>query len=122
MNKTYKYIDLNILMNFSNNNEKFIKEIITIAIQQITNDISDYQAALISKDYKKVGAICHKIRSSMNYIGISKNVITKIKLIEKLIKEEKDYPKIDKYSNQIIEMSLNAINELKIILKTLALK
>lgn len=54
MNTSYKYIDLTSLINFSNNDEKFIKEIITIAIQQTTTDVSNYQSALLSKDYEQI--------------------------------------------------------------------
>ena len=122
MNTSYKYIDLTSLINFSNNDEKFIKEIITIAIQQTTIDISNYQSALLSKDYKQIGSICHKICSSMNYIGVRADIIAKIKLIETIIYEGKDYLKVDTSSNEIIEIILNTINELKLILKTLALK
>lgn len=122
MNTSYKYIDLTSLINFSNNDEKFIIEIITIAIQQTTNDVSNYQSALLSKDYKQIASICHKICSSMNYIGVHTNIIAKIKQIETIIYEEKNYLKVDTSSNEIIEIILNTINELKLILKTLALK
>ncbi len=122
MNTSYKYIDLTSLINFSNNDEKFIKEIITIAIQQTTTDVSNYQSALLSKDYKQISSICHKICSSMNYIGARADIIAKIKLIETIIYEGKDYLKVDTSSDEIIEIILNTINELKLILKKLALK
>lgn len=82
MSEAQKYTDLNYLNNFSDGNEKFVREVVVICVEQTTKEIINLKAALAAGEFKRIGQICHKLRSSMGFMGISAEVTEKLKQLE----------------------------------------
>jgi len=70
-NQTTKSFDLSYLRSISNNNEDFIKEMISTFIQTLPITIAEIKTALHNENWEGVGRGVHKIKSSITLIGLS---------------------------------------------------
>lgn len=81
---SYTHIDLSYLIDFSNGNAAFMKEIILISIDQTAEEILNFRNALSEGNHQLIAQICHKLRSSMGFMGISAELIGTLKQAEVL--------------------------------------
>jgi PAS domain S-box-containing protein len=63
-------IDLTYLKKVSNNNEEFIKEIISTFLETMPKTIEDIKANLADKNWIQVGKVAHKIKPTITLMGI----------------------------------------------------
>jgi HPt (histidine-containing phosphotransfer) domain-containing protein len=82
MRESYQHIDLSYLEEFSKGDKNFIKEIISISVEQTGDEISNLKSAIEQGAYNQVGRICHKLRSSMGFMGTSPKLIEELKELE----------------------------------------
>ncbi len=83
MDKKY---NLTNLKNMIGENDEAIKNFVQLFIQTSTQQSDEISSALDVQDYETVGAIAHKLKSSINLLGI-KELENDIKVIEKSAKE-----------------------------------
>lgn len=111
MHNQYKHINLSYLKDFSDGDEKFISDLISTFITQTDTEIVRLKEALKHSDFEKIAKICHKLRSSMGFMGVAAELIGKLKYIEKLGAENPGATKIQ--TEEVIETCGNINQELK---------
>ncbi len=75
----YSYIDLTYLRNFSQGNQNFVHEILTVALEQTGSELLALSNALARNDSLQIGRICHKLRSSLGFLGVRPSLIEQLK-------------------------------------------
>lgn len=66
----YKIINTNHLNSLSRGNTSFIKEIVTIFLEQNPIEIMELEKAIEFKDYDAIRSIAHKMKTSVGFIGL----------------------------------------------------
>jgi len=95
--KLYSLINLH---NISRGNPEFIKKMIIIFIDQVQEVIPSAEAALSCDEFLILSQLIHKIKPSIEGMGIS-SIIEEIKNLEKVSKEGSDKEKIKDLFTQI---------------------
>jgi CheY-like chemotaxis protein len=77
--------DLSYLRSISNNNEEFIKEMITTFIQTLPLTIDEIQSSAKASNWETVGRAVHKIKPSITLIGLgdAKSLAVEIETLAK---------------------------------------
>lgn len=110
--KNEKLYDLKSLHTISRGNPEFITKMIIIFIDQINEVIPNAESALSSNDFLVLSQLIHKIKPSIEAMGIS-SITEDIKMLEKISKEGSDTEKITNTFFQIKNILLTAIEQLK---------
>ncbi|MEL1253542.1 PAS domain S-box protein [Flavobacterium sp. DGU38] len=110
--KNEKLYDLKSLHSISRGNPEFITKMIIIFIDQINEVIPNAESALSSNDFLVLSQLIHKIKPSIEAMGIS-SITEDIKMLEKISKEGSDTEKITNTFFQIKNTLLTAIEQLK---------
>ena len=73
MEKTHnnKVTDLTYLIQVSNGDDHFIKEMIDVYMQQTPEAIGNLEKHLKNKDWEMVRVVTHKIKPSFSFFGLS---------------------------------------------------
>lgn len=107
-----KLYDLKILESISRGNSEFTVKMIRIFIDQIAEVMPDAEAAISSDNFLVLSRMMHKIRPSIEGMGIL-SMVEEIKILEKISKEGADKDIIKKMFYQIKNTLLNVIEQLK---------
>ena len=107
--------DLSYLSGMSGGNPDIIKEMINIFIEQTQEYIVDMQKFLNEKDYIQLGKLAHKAKSSVAIMGMN-DLAANLKTLELIAKESKDVETYPKYVSSFVDLSKQAIAELKELL------
>ncbi len=87
---TNKHVtDLTYLKTMSNGNMKIIKEMVEMFKEQIPIYINELKTSLVKKDYHSLSENAHKIKSSLNIVGMN-NLATIMKQLELKAKKQED--------------------------------
>jgi PAS domain S-box-containing protein len=75
--------DLNKLLSIANGNHDFVKKMVNLFIEQVPISMDEIQTAYNHNDYERVAAIAHRIKPSIDNMGINslKNEIRQIELL-----------------------------------------
>lgn len=111
MAESYQHIDLSYLEEFSKGDKKFIKEIISISVEQTGDEILNLKNALAEGAYNQIGRICHKLRSSMGFMGTSPKLIEELKQLEG--SSQKDEAGFKSKTEHVITVCTRINSELK---------
>lgn len=111
MQNQYMHIDLSYLQDFSQGDEKFMKELISTSVAQTDAEVAWLKDALKTSDFERIARICHKLRSSMGFMGVSAELIGKLKYIETLGSTDPEILKTQ--TEEVIETCNNINRELK---------
>lgn len=84
-----KLYNLNSLHNLSRGNEEFVQKMISIFINQTTETLIKIEEAISIKDFIEVSRLIHKIKPSVEGIGVT-SIIENVKQLEKTAKEAKE--------------------------------
>lgn len=104
--------NLSILRNLSRGNIDFVQKMIRIFIEQTSKTIEDIEAAIQEENYNEVSRLIHKIKPSVESLGIS-SILPEMTTFEKTVTIETDKEKI-KTSFSTIKSTLTlAIAQLK---------
>ncbi|MBE8726382.1 PAS domain S-box protein [Flavobacterium hungaricum] len=110
--KDKKLYDLKSLYSIGRDNPEFITKMIIIFIEQIKEVIPNAEAALSCDEFLVLSQFIHKIRPSIEGMGIF-SIIEDIKILEKISKEGSDKEKITSIFFQIKDTLLTAVEQLK---------
>ena len=89
-----KLYDLSSLNNLSRGNKKFVEKMIIIFIEQTSSTIEKVEKAIENKNYKEITQLIHKIKPSIEAVGVI-SILDDIKKLEKLAIESGDIAKIN---------------------------
>jgi two-component system, sensor histidine kinase len=75
-----KLFDLSKLIGLSRGDESFVETTIKLFIQETTESLEQINNASLTSDFKKIGSVAHKLKSSVDVMGIHslKNTILQI--------------------------------------------
>ena len=62
--------DLSMVQSVSGGDETFIRKMVTLFIETVPQNIVDLQAALTAENWEQVGKTAHKLKSTIDSMGI----------------------------------------------------
>ena len=105
-------VDLSYLKNVSNNNEQFIKEIVSAFLESMPSTVLDITAQLAKKDWDQLAKVVHKIKPTITLMGIH-DLKDKIILLEKETRNGQDENTIQTLANEVNKFLTQAIDSLR---------
>ena len=85
--------NLSSLNNLSRGNQEFVQKMITVFIDQTIETIEKVEKAIPLNDFQEVSRLIHKIKPSVEGMGIL-SIVDDVKLLEKISKETNDKEQI----------------------------
>lgn len=86
-NNSKNVTDLTYLIEISNGDNSFIKEMIEVYIQQTPEALANLEKYLIEKDWKMLQGVTHKMKPSFTFFGL-KEMYTIIDSMEEYLSKE----------------------------------
>jgi HPt (histidine-containing phosphotransfer) domain-containing protein len=111
-NKIKNLYNLNSLHNLSRGNIEFVKKMVTIFIQQTNTTLEKIERSIETKNYIEVSQLIHKIKPSIEGIGVT-SISDSVKKLEKIAKETEDVEQIESLFLTIKEVLTVVIEQLK---------
>lgn len=107
-----KYTDLTYLKKLSKGDNDFVKQMISIFINQTPTAIQKMESDLSNKDWTSLRAVAHKMKPSFSFVGVE-SLQEKIETIETNAAAGTNENLIADLIAQVKEVSLKAVDELK---------
>lgn len=107
-----KYTDLTYLKKLSKGDDDFVKQMISIFINQTPTAIQKMEADLSNKDWTSLRAVAHKMKPSFSFVGVT-SLQEKIETIEDNAAQGTNANLIADLIAQVKEVSLKAVAELQ---------
>lgn len=106
-------VDLSYLRKVSNNNEQFIKEIVSAFLESMPATVSDIKTQLVKKDWDQLSRVVHKIKPTITLMGIH-HLKDKIILLEKETKNGQNEDTIRELAGEVSKFLTSAIDSLRL--------
>ncbi|OYU85549.1 MAG: hypothetical protein CFE24_01205 [Flavobacterium sp. BFFFF2] len=87
--------NLNSLNNLSRGNHEFVQKMLAIFVSQTSQTIEKIDQAMEINDFQEVSRLVHKIKPSVEGVGIL-SIVDDIRLLEKLSKDTEDQQQIER--------------------------
>lgn len=108
-----KCCDLTYLKSHSPNNPKFLLEMVEMILKETPPYLEKMKTCLLNQDWEGLHLNMHKIKPSIDFIGMSKDIFATAKSLEENAKEQKNmeeipgqYEKVNKaFQEAFIELS-----------------
>jgi CheY-like chemotaxis protein len=107
-----RYTDLTYLKKLSKGDNDFVKQMISIFINQTPTAIQKMEADLSNKDWASLRAVAHKMKPSFSFVGVT-SLQEKIETIEDNAAQGTNANLIADLIAQVKEVSLKAVAELQ---------
>jgi PAS domain S-box-containing protein len=107
-----RYTDLTYLKKLSKGDDDFVKQMISIFINQTPTAIQKMEADLSNKDWTSLRAVAHKMKPSFSFVGVT-SLQEKIETIEDNAEKGTNANLIADMIAQVKEVSLKAVAELQ---------
>ncbi len=104
--------NLTSLKNLSRGNNEFVDMMISIFVEQTTDVIAKISAAILQDDFMEVSRLIHKIKPSIESLGIL-SIVSEISLLEKIAKEEGNKEQISTIFITIKQVLEETVEQLK---------
>lgn len=111
LSKTFKVINTAYLDSLSRGNASFIKEIVTIFLEQNPIEIIELEQAIKLENYNAIRSIAHKMKTSVGFIGLEQ-LLNPLDQIETLAIENSNITNIKPLFDHIKTSCQEAICEL----------
>jgi HPt (histidine-containing phosphotransfer) domain-containing protein len=112
----YKFINTEYLDSVSGGDPEIIKEIVDMFREQSVEISNEMQSHLNSKNYKSLGALAHKAKSSVEIMGMS-DLGSMLRTLESQSKEGKETELYESYINRFRIETIAAVAELEDLIK-----
>jgi|LGOV01.1.fsa_nt_gb HPt (histidine-containing phosphotransfer) domain-containing protein len=109
MAKTY---NLSQLESLADGDNEFILEIVSTFLEHAPIQVQDIKNAFDISDYNTLGQMAHKIKPSIDLMGIE-SLTSDIRLIEKYGKNEENLNKLPDLINKLIMVSEEVFEEMR---------
>ena len=107
-----KKYDLKQLKKLADGDDDFVKEMIELFVENAPINLDEIKASLDNKDYNSIGYLAHKIKPSLDLMGLS-NLKKDIIKLEELSQYGEDYDKISKIIVNLDSYCKVVISDLK---------
>ncbi|MBA3285534.1 MAG: Hpt domain-containing protein, partial [Nitrosopumilus sp.] len=111
-NGNIKYTDLSYLKQLAKGSNEFIKQMLSIFIDQTPPAIESLEENFNKKDWVALRAAAHKMKPSFSFVGI-KELEPVIKEIEECAEKESELDSLPEKISKIRQISIKAIVELE---------
>lgn len=105
--------DLSMVRAVSGGDESFIKKMVHLFIETVPPGLTDLHDAMEKKEWGRVGKIAHKLKSTIDSMGIT-IIKDEIRLIESNGKNEKDTDALPPVVKKVTDIIQQCIGQLKI--------
>jgi PAS domain S-box-containing protein len=107
-----KYVDLAYLRNISNNNQKFIDEMIAAFLESIPKSIQEIKMSADAGEWTSLARAVHKVKPSLTLIGLHASK-EKALVLEDLAKDQKNTEQVPSLAHSLCDELTAALKELK---------
>lgn len=104
--------DLTMVRSVSGGDETFIKKMVQLFIETVPPGLADLKEALADQQWQKMGKIAHKLKSTVDSMGIA-SLKEDIRFIESSGKHETDTDKLEPLVDKILIVISRCIEQLK---------
>lgn len=104
--------DLTYLNNFSGGDKDFVKEMITLFVESVPEELKKLQEAIRQQDWQKAYMILHPLKTNINFMGIA-SIKEKVLKAEQLAKHKQETASIPELVEEINKVCLEAVTELR---------
>lgn len=108
----FRVIDLAYLQKMSNNNQKFIDEMLSAFVSSIPKGIEEINSFAESQEWEALARAVHKLKPSLTLMGLHAAKEQAL-LLEDLAKQGKNMPMIKSHAKELIEKLNQALIELR---------
>ncbi|GHN01325.1 hypothetical protein WSM22_28140 [Cytophagales bacterium WSM2-2] len=108
---TQKTIDLAYLRNMSNNNEKFINEMLSAFQDSIPKSVEEIKTQVNANEWQALARTVHKLKPSLTLMGLH-TAKERALVLEELAKLEKNIDKIKSYAEELCDQLNQTLREL----------
>jgi len=78
----FKFLNIQTLLDMSNGNQQFVKEMLQIFQRQVTQEIVSLEKAIVSNDNDRISSIAHSMKGTVGYVGIRPTIAKELDLLE----------------------------------------
>lgn len=107
-----KCTDLTYLKSLSKGDNSFVKQMITIFVNQTPSAIEQLEKSLLSKDFVTLKSVAHKMKPSFSFVGVN-SLKDKVEELEKNALQPTDINTMNLLINEIKTVALKAVKELQ---------
>jgi len=120
LNKGEKYTDLSYLKIISKGNTAFEQKMLNTFINQASTDLRDLKQALASQDWDTIGMISHKMKGSLQFVGLNilHGDILALEILAKLKTEPQKATETISVISNVIGLAIEEIKNELIIFET----
>jgi len=104
--------DLSMVRSVSGGDEAFIKKMVQLFIDTVPPGLADLKEAMATAQWQKMGKVAHKLKSTIDSIGIS-SLHEDIRFIESSGKHERDTDKLSPLVDNVTNVINKCIEQLK---------
>lgn len=115
INGKHKETTIETLNVMSSTNQNFVKEMMELFMEQCPADIEKINSLIKHVDYRGLGALAHRLQTSLSLMGFSSNTVNRLKQIENLCNTEQKFSEIRDLANEVI-------NECSLMLESFSAK
>ncbi|MDF2448406.1 MAG: His Kinase (phospho-acceptor) protein [Bacteroidota bacterium] len=99
--KIEKTTNLSYLMELSDGNKTFVKEMISLFLSENPEEIKALERGIAEKNYKAIKSVAHKLRSTIPFMGLDKVIEKEVAEIESLAAQSGDLQEISSRFSKI---------------------
>ena len=114
-----KIVNLDYLIEVSNGNTKFVKEMVKLFLTENPEEIKAMEKGIEEKNFEAIKIIAHKLRSTIPFIGLDKIIEKEVAEVETLATDKADFGKIKTLFSKIKKTCEMACYELQPVLQTI---
>jgi CheY-like chemotaxis protein len=111
-NNSEQVVNLDYLLDLSKGNAEFVKEMISIFLEENPEEIETLDKGIREKNFDLVKSSAHKLRSTIPFVGLDKIIENDVCEIESLASEKSNFQKIEKIFPKIKEACEKARQQL----------
>ena len=118
-NNNGKVVDLTYVNDLSRGNKEFLKEMISVFLEENPQEIKTIEKAVEEKDYEVIKNTAHKLKSTIPFIGLDKIVGNDVSVMEALAANGSNIEMIKEHLTKIRSACEKAYKELEPIKRDL---
>ena len=114
----YNYIKTNYLETVAGGDKELIRELVSMFREQVAEIYSEMRSLMAEKDFKSLGLLAHKAKSSVAIMGMDELAVL-LKTFELQAKEGKESGHYESYISRFASDTASAVSELDDLVRNL---
>ena len=114
----YNYIKTDYLETVAGGDKELIRELVSMFSEQVAEIYTEMRTLLLEKDFKSLGLLAHKAKSSVAIMGMDKLALL-LKTFELQAREGKETGQYESYISRFASDTAAAVSELDDLVRNL---